>query len=71
MEDVQMTSRGYPNFNSYVKNLRILVLRMENRWLHVDTLILIPMLKIYVFCITDREINPGGGGLGNLNSSSR
>jgi hypothetical protein len=28
-EDGQMTQHGYPNFNSYVKNLRFFVFRMD------------------------------------------
>jgi hypothetical protein len=29
--DRQMTPRGYPNFNSYMKNLRVLVFRTDRR----------------------------------------
>ncbi len=28
-DDGQITPRGYPNFNSYIKNLQVLVFRME------------------------------------------
>jgi hypothetical protein len=47
---------------------------MMDRYLHVETLILIPTLKIYLFHIpdkqmTDRDIIPGG--LGNLISLSK
>jgi hypothetical protein len=31
MEDGQMTQRGYPNFNSYVKNLLVLVFQTDGR----------------------------------------
>ncbi len=43
-----------------------------DRWLHVDTLLLILMLKIYVFWYSrqmDWDIDPEG--LGNLIGSSR
>ncbi len=31
MEDRQMNPHGYPNFDSYVKNLRVLVFRTDRR----------------------------------------
>jgi hypothetical protein len=31
MDDGQMTPRGYSNFNSYIKNLHVLVLRMDEQ----------------------------------------
>jgi hypothetical protein len=31
MEDGQRTPRGHPNFNSYVKNLRVLVFQADGR----------------------------------------
>ncbi len=46
---------------------------MMDRWLPVDTLLLIPMLKIYVFGILDGQMERQTdgditlGGLGNLN----
>ncbi len=43
-DDGQMTPRGYPNFNSYVKNLRFLVLPTDGQR---DGQM-------------DRDINPGG-----------
>ncbi len=31
MDDRQMTPRGHPDFNSYVKNVRVLVFRTDGR----------------------------------------
>jgi hypothetical protein len=31
LNDRQMTPRGYPNFNSYKKNLRVFVFRMDGQ----------------------------------------